>query len=166
MLSPDQIKTWRKKSAVIAQIPDDVYRPARDWLNENFTLDHVGPGQLNLDSPDRALEFPTFVEPLDDLVLNEQLIDAAQRLLGTPDIRLSLALMWPKIGAASESAEARADHDQRMHMDYGNNTLLHPEWHQPDAVSAIVYHDSSHETGGGTRFVPRNGERIPVSGWL
>ena len=35
---------------------------------------------------------------------------------------------------------AQQNNDQRFHMDYGNNTFLHPTpWNQPENVAAIAY---------------------------
>jgi len=52
-----------------------------------------------------------------------------------------------------------SNQDQRIHMDYGNHTFLHPgDWHKPDTVAAIVYfHDTEHSAGG-TAVVPRQGD--------
>jgi hypothetical protein len=47
-------------------------------------------------------------------------------------------------------------------MDYGNNTVLHPQWDTPDVVAAIVYYDDIEETGGGTGYVSRRGLSDPV----
>ena len=144
------------------QLPETIVRPSIDWLNNNFTLEHIDPNHLDFGSPDRKFEFPTNVETLDDLVLNEQLIRAVQQLLQTEDVRLLQADLWPKIGVDNMDHDAQANTDQRMHMDYGNNTLLHPDWHSPDAVAAVIYFDDSEETAGGTAFVPRRGEPDPV----
>ena len=140
------------------QLPEIVVRPAIDWLDNNFTLQHVDLEHLDFGSPDRKFEFPTSVGVLDDLVLNERLIEAVQQLLGTHDIRLLQADLWPKVGVDDKDHDAQANTDQRMHMDYGNNTLLHPDWHFPDTVAAVIYYDDSEVTSGGTAFVPRLGE--------
>ena len=94
--------------------------------------------------------------------MSEPLILAAQKLLGTQDVRLIQAGLWPKIGVADEHHEAQANTDQRMHMDYGNNTVLHPQWDTPDVVAAVVYYDDCDETGGGTGYVTRRGVDDPV----
>ena len=45
--------------------------------------------------------------------------------------------------------------NQRMHMDYGNNTFLHPpDWDSPEAVSMIIYFSDVSITGGGTAVFP------------
>lgn len=162
MLSDIQVQTWKEKGAVVCQLPAHVADPALVWLNANFTLEQIDSSHLDFGTPDGKFEFPTFINPLDDLVLSESLILAAQRLLDTTDIRLIQADLWPKIGVANDQHEAQANTDQRMHMDYGNNTVLHPQWESPDVVAAIVYYDDINETGGGTGYVPRGGEDDPV----
>jgi hypothetical protein len=162
MLSNSQIQTWKEEGAVICQLPAPVVDPALTWLNVNFTLDQIDRNHIDFGTPDRKFEFPTFIDPIDDLVLSEPLILAAQKLLGTQDVRLIQADLWPKIGVADELHEAQANTDQRMHMDYGNNTVLHPQWDTPDVVAAVVYYDDCDETGGGTAYVPRHGVDDPV----
>lgn len=162
MLTDSQVQKWKEEGAVVCQLPCSVADPVLEWLNSNFTIDHIGENHLDFGTPDRKFEFPTFIEPLDDLVLSEILIAAAQRLLGTEDVRLIQADLWPKIGVADQTHEAQANSDQRMHMDYGNNTVLHPQWESPEVVAAVVYYDDCDETGGGTGFVPRRGDNDPV----
>jgi len=56
-----------------------------------------------------------------------------------------------------------SNQDQRIHMDYGNHTFLHPrEWHTPDTVAAIVYFHDTSKCGGGTAVVPRSGDDDPL----
>lgn len=162
MLSHDQISAWRNQGAFTMQLPADIINPSLEWLNSNLTLDQVDPDLLDFGSPDRMFEFPTAIEVLDDLVLNEHLIVAVQQLLDSTDVRLLQADLWSKVGVSGSDHEAMSNTDQRMHMDYGNNTLLHPDWHLPETVAAIVYYDDSEQTAGGTAFVPRQGEADPV----
>ncbi len=63
---------------------------------------------------------------------------------------------------AENDHEAQENTDQRMHMDYGNNSVLHPEWERPDAVAALVYYDDFDEVGGGTSYVTSCGVDDPV----
>ena len=50
-----------------------------------------------------------------------------------------------------------SNQDQRMHMDYGNHTFVHPPpWNCPEAVTIIIYLSNTSETGGGTAVVPKN----------
>ncbi|MDB9968255.1 hypothetical protein OAE08_01100 [Gammaproteobacteria bacterium] len=162
MLSSSQIQTWKEEGAVIFQLPEQVVDPALKWLNINFTIDQMDGNHFDFGNPDKKFEFPTFINPLDDLVLSEPLILAAQELLDTQDVRLIQADLWPKIGVTNENHDAQANTDQRMHMDYGNNTVLHPQWDTPDVVAAVVYYDDSEETGGETGYVTRRGIDDPV----
>ncbi len=162
MLTDDQINTWQQQGAFVMQLPEIIVGTSIDWLNLNLNLEHIDAEHLDFGSPDRKFEFPTSIESLDDLVLNEQLIEAVQQLLQTDDIRLLQADLWSKLGVGSKDHDAQANTDQRMHMDYGNNTLLHPDWFSPDAVAAVIYYDDSDETSGGTAFVPRQGEDDPA----
>ena len=162
MLTKNQINSWKREGAFVMQLPSEVINPPLNWLNNNFTLDQIDPDHLDFGSPDQKFEFPTSIAPLDDLVLNEHLIVAAQQLLDSIDIRLLQADLWPKIGVESNIHGAQANTDQRMHMDYGNNTMLHPDWQSPEAVAAIIYYDDGVETAGGTAYVPRQGDADPV----
>lgn len=46
----------------------------------------------------------------------------------------------PKKGDLQKEAQIHSNADQRMHCDYGNNTLVHPpDWHSPECVAMIVY---------------------------
>jgi len=162
VLNDDQINTWRQQGAFVMQLPETVCGPAISWLNDNFTIEQIDPNHLDFGTPDRKFEFPTKVNVLDDLVLNEYLIEAVQQLLDSRDIRLLQADLWPKIGTSADAHDAQANTDQRIHMDYGNNTLLHPDWYEPEAVAAILYYDDSKQTSGGTAFVTRQGEDDPV----
>ncbi len=161
-LTEAQVADWRSRGAIELKLPASIMAPALDWLNKNFTLAQVDVEHLDFGTPDRQFEFPTKIAPLDDLVLSEYLITAVQQLLGTEDIRLLQADLWPKVGVAADTHDAQANTDQRMHMDYGNNMLLHPEWNAPEAVAAVVYYDDATITAGGTAYVLREGDDDPV----
>ena len=119
---------------------------------------------------DRRLEFPSRVFPaLNDLAVDSRLLCTAKRLLETENIRLIQCVAWPKYGNSDGNSDRRSasNRDQRMHMDYGNNTLLHPPpWHEtPQIVSAIVYLSDCQDTGGGTCVVARRGDNDPAYRW-
>ena len=101
------------------------------------------------------LEFPSNTI-LDKVTIHENLIDIVKLLLNSDDILLIQSDAWSKPGI--EDKGILKNTDQRMHMDYGNNTLLHVgEWDNPEAVSAIVYLSDINITGGGTAVAPRKG---------
>lgn len=83
------------------------------------------------------LEFPSRTV-LDQITLNENIIHSVQKLLGTDDILLAQSDGWGKIG--KDDYTTHSNNNQRLHMDYGNNTFLHPApWNKPEQVAIIVY---------------------------
>ena len=104
------------------------------------------PSTFNDFGSDGLYEFPTFT-CLDKITMNETLINFAQSLIGP--CLLSQSDAWTKTSAGSNN-------DQRMHMDYGNNTFLHTsEWNNPEAVGMIIYFSDTNITGGQTAIVPK-----------
>lgn len=63
--------------------------------------------------------FPFPGEVLNRLVVDPALLDFAERLLGTADLRIYQASLWAKYGQA-------IDYEQRLHVDYRNHTLVVP----------------------------------------
>lgn len=101
------------------------------------------------------LEFPCN-NILDKISIHDRLICCVQELLITENILLVQADTWGKEGISS-TYDSNSNQDQRMHMDYGNNTFLHPpKWENPEAVSIIIYLSDISETQGGTALVPNN----------
>jgi hypothetical protein len=100
------------------------------------------------------LAFPTG-EILDDITLHRTLVACARQLLRTNDVLLTQSEAWGKRG--DSQGGSTSNQDQRMHMDYGNHTFLHPShWDSPEVVAMIVYLSDTRETGGGTAGVPRS----------
>jgi hypothetical protein len=92
--------------------------------------------------------FPYLGRRLNMLSLHEDLIDFAERALGTRDVFLTQS------GTAAKYA-GTADFEQDLHLDYGNNTLLVPRpdgrWHQ---LGCIVYLSEVTRDMGPTYIVP------------
>ena len=109
---------------------------------------------------DPALNFPCIPEmsAINDLGVNEQLITAAQTLLGT-NVKLIQCVGWAKHGLKEgDTGGDQSNSDQRMHFDAYNNTLLcPPPFETPNVVAAIVYLSDTDECGGTTAIVPRQG---------
>ena len=62
------------------------------------------------------------------------------------------------IWEAGKNTDTEFNNNDQMHMDYGNNTFLHPsDWNNPEYVAAIIYFSDTNETGGKTAVVPENG---------
>lgn len=118
--------------------------------NEHISKDFGSNGKL---------EFPSNTI-LDWITLDESLIRTVELLLGE-EVLLTQADTWCKYG--TENFADMSNQNQRMHMDYGNNTFLHPSnWETPDAVSVIIYLTDSKLTGGGTAIVPKNKNTIDL----
>lgn len=109
---------------------------------------HKNPSKFNDFGSAGLYEFPTFT-CLDKITMNKTLISFVQSLIGP--CLLSQSDAWTKTLKGENN-------DQRMHMDYGNNTFLSPEWNNPEAVAMIVYLSDTEETGGQTAIVPHEDE--------
>lgn len=100
------------------------------------------------------LEFPSNTL-IDNIVINENIINCVRKLLNTENILLVQADAWGKEG--KDDYSNFSNNNQRMHMDYGNNSFLHPpHWDDPECVAMIVYLSDIKKTGGGTAVVPKN----------
>ena len=156
-LTDNQISHWKEKGYVVVSglIEPDIITACTDKIQEVFqdkACQDFG--------SDGLCEFPT-CSCLDEVTVHEVLIDAVSQLLDTPDILLTQSDAWCKAGHANFGGQQ--NNDQRFHMDYGNNTFLHPTpWHSPENVAAIVYLADTEETGGGTAVCPREGSDDPA----
>jgi hypothetical protein len=102
-----------------------------------------------------GFEVPCGYDAIDLLAF--RLLPVAKKLLRSNRVRLSQADCWIK--TPKERTE-QANDDQRIHCDYGNNTILPTNWHKPNCMAAIIYLDSDGVecTGGATAAVPRRGD--------
>lgn len=160
MLSKENITQWKSRGYVLVENLLDRNKLDRcvKLMNNTYYNERTSP--LGFGSTNGEFEFPCG-NILDWLTLDHGLMFSAKQLLGTSDILLAQSDAWGKYG--SDQRGANKNSDQRMHMDYGNNTFLHPdEWANPEAVSAIIYLSDTAVTGGGTAVVPRDGENDPL----
>lgn len=149
------IKQWNNEGYFLGQniINHQLILESNKLLNKMYDN-----GLLNVKDfgSNGKLEFPSNTI-LDKITLNENIIHIVQKLLNTDDILLSQADTWGKKGTDDYSEQS--NNDQRMHMDYGNNSFLHPSpWNDPECVSMIIYLSDTNDTFGGTSIVPRKGE--------
>jgi hypothetical protein len=79
---------------------------------------------------------------LNRLTFHPDLLDLAERFLGSDDLRLYEAELWAKYAGA-------VDYDQSHHRDFGNHTLVVPKMSDPPAQmqSLILLSDVSEEDG-------------------
>jgi hypothetical protein len=103
-------------------------------------------------------EFPFRSRSLNRLVLGDGMINLAQELLGTHDVRMYAAI------ATAKYARQPSEYNQLLHTDFPNHTLTvpraEPGYHQ---METFVYLGDVGPDNGATRFVSRTRTRhIPV----
>lgn len=93
-------------------------------------------------------EFPFAGDALNNVSTHPGLIEFAESVLGTRDVRLSQAAIWAKYAGTG-------DFDQALHLDYQGNSLVVPR--DDDAyrqINMILYYTDVDETMGPTVVVP------------
>ena len=162
-LTKSQIDQWREKGYLLVDnlLEDNILHNAIKELNiiyPNFKdKDKVNIIASKQDfGSNGLLEFPCVFDSINQVTLSQNMIKAAQDLLGE-EVRLLQSDAWSKYGGEKIN-DSKNNRDQRIHVDYANNTLVHPSsWNTPDAVAMIVYFDDSDLTGGCTAVVPKEG---------
>ena len=101
------------------------------------------------DDPEHLqIEFPFAGDALNHVSTHPDLIDAVERLLGTPEVLLSQAAIWAKYAGTG-------DFEQTMHLDYQGNTLVVPrEDGAFRQVNMILYYSDVGPDLGPTCVVP------------
>lgn len=151
-LKKNEINQWKNNGYVVLKnifstnIINDAHKTMQNYYNNNnLKIKDFGSNGI--------FEFPTNTI-LDKITLNENIIKSVQQLLKTDNILLVQSDSWAKKG--TNNTTQNSNNDQRMHMDYGNNTFLHPSnWDSPEAVAMIIYLSNITETNGGTALVPK-----------
>jgi hypothetical protein len=86
---------------------------------------------------------------LNRLPFHPDLVDLAERFLGSADLRLYNAELWAKYGGA-------VDYDQVHHRDYVNHSLVVPDARDPGRqMTSFVLLSDVDEEDGPTKVVPR-----------
>lgn len=99
------------------------------------------------------LEFPCDYDLLNNITLHPDLIKSCQQLLNEKNIRLIQSDIWSK---KNKNNNKYSNNDQRIHMDYPNNYLTHPnKWDKPESVAIIIYYSDYEICGGCTTAVPK-----------
>jgi hypothetical protein len=85
---------------------------------------------------------------LNRLAFHPDLLDLAERFLGSTDLRLYDAELWAKYGGA-------VDYEQSHHRDFGNHSLVVPKRSDPGRqLTAWILLSDVTEKDGATRVVP------------
>ncbi len=101
--------------------------------------------------------FPFKFWELNRVAVTPDLIDAAERLLGSTDLELYKGELWAKFSGA-------IDYDQFLHRDYGNHTLVVPRADDRNMqMTTFILLSDVTEADGPTKIVPRAHTRdIPL----
>jgi hypothetical protein len=167
VVTPEQKHLWEEDgwSVLPRAIPPDRLEPAQTALAKLFPTaqemsetgaDDHGERWRTWDAP--WPEFPFRSRSLNALVVGDVLIDLAEELLGTDDVRMYLAIVSAKY------AGQPSGYNQLLHTDFPNHTLTVP---RPEAgfhqMETFVYLNDVDLGNGATRFVSRTRTRsIPV----
>jgi hypothetical protein len=93
-------------------------------------------------------EFPYRSWDLNHLAFHPDLIDAAERYLGTVELHLYKVELWAKYAGA-------VDYDQPLHRDYGSHSLVVPRVDgRYQQLTTFIFLSDVTEADGPTRFVP------------
>tara|TARA_B100001063_G_scaffold231121_1_gene244947 strand:- start:8160 stop:9083 length:924 start_codon:yes stop_codon:yes gene_type:complete len=163
ILSKSQVEQWKTKGWVIIKNMVNVEQCYKD-MKKQYPLDAKNPIQ---DFGSGGLtNFPCKYLSLNEITVHPKLISAVQQLLNEKDIILTQSVAWAKYCVKEKGKSSSSNHDQRIHMDWGNNYWTHPPmWENPDMVTAIVYYSDTKKTGGSTAVVSRNGDKDEVYQW-
>jgi ectoine hydroxylase-related dioxygenase (phytanoyl-CoA dioxygenase family) len=147
-------------------IPPDVLAAAQEAVSSLFPTAEAFAADVDPDrnrlfrEGDRAPtpEFPFERGALNRVVLHDAMLDLAEALLGADAIRLYQAM------ALAKYANAATDHEQLLHADYANHTLVVPRTDPGyQHLETFVYLSDVAPDTGATRFVSReHTTNIPV----
>ena len=103
-------------------------------------------------------EFPYRSWDLNRLAFHPDLVDAAERYLGTEDLHLYKVELWAKYSGA-------VNYDQPLHRDYGSHSLVVPRRDgRYQQMTTFVFLSDVTEDDGPTRIVPDDvGQDIPFT---
>ena len=130
------------------------------WLHyprpEVYFADPVAHAWLATDQWAGEVSGPWRSWNLNRLAFHPDLLDLAERFLGSADLRLYEASLWAKYAGA-------VDYDQRHHRDFVNHSLVVPKRSEPatQMLSWILLSDVGDEDGP-TKIVPLSvGQSVP-----
>jgi len=103
-------------------------------------------------------EFPYRSWDLNRLAFHPDLVDAAQRYLGTAELHLYKVELWAKYAGAS-------DYDQPLHRDFGSHSLVVPRQDgRYQQLTTFIFLSDVDEPDGPTRIVPyEQGKDVPFT---
>jgi ectoine hydroxylase-related dioxygenase (phytanoyl-CoA dioxygenase family) len=105
-----------------------------------------------------VLEFPYRSWDLNQLAFQPDLVDAAERFLGTAELHLYKVELWAKYGGA-------VDYAQPLHRDFGSHSLVVPRLDgRYRQMTTFIFLSDVTEDDGPTRIVPYDqGKHVPFT---
>lgn len=152
MITPTEELCWRTRGAIIPEHTLDI----EPQIIEDLKTHYETKGGCERDfGNDPELMFPTRkYDSINHLALHRELLAIAGQLLNGPAILIQ-AVAW---GKTAKEHSKQSNDDQRMHMDYGNNSFVHPPpFTNPNVAACLVYLSDTEITGGATAVVARRG---------
>lgn len=103
-------------------------------------------------------EFPYRSWDLNRLAFHADLVDAAERYLGTTELHLYKVELWAKYAGA-------VNYDQPLHRDFGSHSLVVPRLDgRYQQITTFIYLSDVTEEDGPTRIVPyEEGKDVPFT---
>jgi hypothetical protein len=103
-------------------------------------------------------EFPYRAWDLNRLAVHPDLVDAAERYLGTAELHLYKVELWAKYAGA-------VNYDQPLHRDYGSHSLVVPRLdNRYQQMTTFIYLSDVTKDDGPTRIVPfEQGVHVPFT---
>jgi len=130
------------------------------WLHyprpEEYFADPAAHAWLATSQWDGLITLPWRSWDLNRLAFHPDLLDLAERFLGSADLRLYNAELWAKYAGG-------VDYDQRHHRDFGNHSLVVPKRADPATqMQSWIFLSDVREDNGPTKIVPLPvGETVP-----
>lgn len=145
-LAPDELKLAQQALWLHFPKPEDYFAdPARhaEYARSQFA---------------GVEEFPYRSWDLNRLAFHPDLVDAAERYLGTTELHLYKVELWAKYAGAS-------NYDQPLHRDYGSHSLVVPRHDgRYQQLTTFIFLSDVTEEDGPTRIVPfGRGKDVPFS---
>jgi hypothetical protein len=114
--------------------------------------------QYNGDQFGGVEEFPYRSWDVNRLAFHPDLVDAAERYLGTTELHLYKVELWAKYQGAT-------NYDQPLHRDYGSHSLVVPRLdHRYEQLTTFIFLSDVTEEHGPTRIVPHeHGSQVPFT---
>jgi phytanoyl-CoA dioxygenase PhyH len=145
-LAPDELKAAQQALWLHYPKPEDYFAEPADH-SEYTTSQFAG-----------VEEFPYRSWDLNRLAFHPDLVDAAQRYLGTAELHLYKVELWAKYAGA-------VDYDQPLHRDYGSHSLVVPRVDgRYQQLTTFIFLSDVTDEDGPTRIIPfEHGKDVPFT---